>query len=115
MNSTPARWPMLIVGSLSASGILLDQSLAQITPDPKGGHQLALRLCTGCHNIDAGKRIPGILVDGPDFTAIASRPGQSAEAVAGAIVFPHPPMPQTRLTRTDIANLSVYIMSLKKP
>jgi cytochrome c len=102
-----------MLSSLSATGLLLTQSLAQIKPDPKIGHDLAFR--TGCHNVDAGANTTSIFVGVPTFTAIANRPGQSAEAIAGAIVFPHPPMPQTRLTRTDIANLSVYIMSLKRP
>mgnify|MGYP003403640404 CR=1 FL=1 len=108
------RLSLLIVSSLSATGLLLAPSLAQIKTDPKIGHDLVLRLCTGCHNIDTETRTTKIFADVPTFTAIANRPGQSAEAIAGAIVFPHPPMPQTRLTRTDIANLSVYIMSLKK-
>ena len=114
-SSTRMRLPILIVSSLSATGLLLGQSLAQIKADPETGRELALRLCTGCHNIDMETRTTGIVVDGPNFAAIANRPGQSAEAIAGAIVFPHSPMPKTRLTRTDIANLSVYIMSLKRP
>jgi mono/diheme cytochrome c family protein len=114
-SHTRARWLTLIVSCLSVTWILLGQSLAQMTADPKAGRQLALSLCTGCHNIDTEKRTIGVVLDGPNFTAIANRPGQSAEAIAGAIVFPHPPMPQTRLTRTDIANLSLYIMSLRTP
>jgi mono/diheme cytochrome c family protein len=100
---------------LSATGLLLAQSQAQIKADRKIGQDIALTLCTGCHNISSEKRTTTIFADVPTFTAIANRPGQSTEAIAGAIVFPHPPMPQTRLTRTDIANLSVYIMSLKRP
>jgi cytochrome c len=107
------RLPTLIVSFLSVTGLLLIKSQAQITADPKIGRDLAFRLCTGCHNVDTETRTPSIVVNVPTFAAIANRPGQSAEAIAGAIVFPHPPMPQTRLTRTEIANLSVYIMSLK--
>jgi cytochrome c len=109
------RLPVLIIIFLAATFHLLGQSLAQIKADPKIGHDLARRLCTGCHNVDTETRTTTIFVDVPTFTAIANRPGQSAEAVAGAIVLPHPPMPHVRLTRTEIANLSVYIMSLKKP
>jgi hypothetical protein len=42
-----------------------------------------------------------IFADIATFTAIANRPGQSVEAIAGTIVFPHPPMPRTRLTFTS--------------
>jgi cytochrome c len=112
---TRTRLPIQIVSSLSATGLLLAQSLAQTKPDPKIGQDLALRLCAGCHNTDTEARTTTIFKDVPTFTAIAHRPGQSAEAIAGAIVFPHPPMPHTQLTRTEISNLSVYIMSLKRP
>jgi cytochrome c len=114
-SDTSTRLPILIVGFLCATGLSLAQPLAQIKTDPKIGHDLAFRLCTGCHSVDTETRTTAIFADVPTFTAIANRPGQSAEAIAGAIVFPHPPMPQTRLTRTEIANLSVYIMSLKRP
>lgn len=115
-NYTRTRLPLLIVSSLSATGLLLAQSVAQNKADPKKiGQDLALRLCTGCHRIDTETRTATVFADVPTFTAIANRPGQSAEAIAGTIVFPHPPMPQTRLTRTEIANLSVYIISLKRP
>ena len=109
------RLPILIAGALFATGLLVAQSLAQTKPDAKIGHDLALRLCTVCHNVDTERRTTTIFADVPTFTAIANRPGQSAEAIAGAIVLPHPPMPHVQLTRTEIANLSVYIMSLKRP
>ena len=79
------RLPILIVISFAATFQLLGQSLAQIKADPKIGHDLALRLCTVCHNVDTERRTTTIFVDVPTFTAIANRPGQSAEAVAGAI------------------------------
>ena len=109
------RLPTLIVGALSATSVLFAQALAQTKTDPKIGHDLALRLCTACHNVDTESRTTTIFADVPTFTAIANRPGQSAETIAGAIVFPHPPMPHVRLTRAEIASLSVYIMSLKRP
>jgi len=109
------RLPILIVSFLSVIGLLLNETRAQIKADPKIGRDLAFRLCTACHNVDTERRTTTIFPDVPTFTAIANRPGQSAEAVAGAIVLPHPPMPHVQLTRAEIANLSVYTMSLKKP
>ncbi len=91
-------------------------ALAQ-TPalDAAKGHELAEKLCTSCHIV--GKEAAGASVpaDVPSFLAIASRPGQTAEAIAGRIVLPHPPMPQIQLTRSDIAELATYILSLKSP
>jgi mono/diheme cytochrome c family protein len=51
--------------------------------------------------------------DVPSFQRIAERPGQTAAAIAGAIVVPHPPMPQISLTREEIGDLAAYILSLK--
>ena len=66
-----------------------------------------------CH---ACLRTTGIVVDGP--TELCGD-CQSARTVRRGHCRRHrvspPPMPQARLTRTDIANLSVYSMSLKRP
>jgi hypothetical protein len=40
--------------------------------------------------------------------------GQTAEAIAGRIVIPHPPMPQIQLTRLEIGDVAAYILSLRK-
>jgi mono/diheme cytochrome c family protein len=49
----------------------------------------------------------------PSFARIANKPGQTAAAIAGAIVVPHPPMPQTNLTREEIGDVAAYILTLK--
>lgn len=80
--------------------------------DPEKGGELARTLCVNCHQVAPSDSGP-INADVPTFATIAGRPGISAEQIAGAIVMPHPPMPQLSLTRNDIADLSSYIMSLK--
>jgi hypothetical protein len=56
----------------------------------------------------------GLSLDGvPSFVRIASKPYQSAEAVAESIIFPHPDMPKVSLTVTDLRDVIGYIMSLK--
>ena len=80
--------------------------------DAGNGGQLARTLCASCHQVAPSDSGP-INADVPTFASIASRPGISAEQIAGAIVMPHPPMPRLSLTRNDIADLSSYIMSLK--
>src|SRR5205823_14218109 len=66
--------------------------------------------------LPACQRTTGIVVDGQ--TELCGD-CQSARTVRRGHCRRHrvspPPMPQARLTRTDIANLSVYIMSLKRP
>lgn len=81
-------------------------------PDPEKGHALAERVCVACHAVS--KQTASIATDVPSFEAIANKPGQSAEALAGRIVIPHPPMPTIALTREEIVNVVSYIMTLKK-
>jgi len=78
------------------------------------GRAIAERACAQCHvvgtDIQSGPVPAGI----PSFAAIASRTGQTPEAIAGRIVLPHPPMPDASLTRIEIANVTAYIMSLRR-
>lgn len=102
------------VGALSA-GLWCGAVQAQIHPDAKTGHEIASKLCSGCHIVDGaaatGKTMPA---DVPSFEEIASKPDQSAERIAGRIVVPHPPMPTISLTREEIGDVAAYIMSLRK-
>jgi mono/diheme cytochrome c family protein len=86
---------------------------AQIHPDPGSGRALAEKLCTGCHIVAGGAAGATVPADVPSFKAIADKPGQSAEAIAGRIVVPHPPMPEIQLTREEIGDLAAYILSLR--
>jgi mono/diheme cytochrome c family protein len=87
---------------------------AQIHPDAKTGRQIAEKLCVGCHIVGpqaAGASVPA---DVPSFARIASKEGQTAQSIAGAIVVPHPPMPQIQLTREEIGDVAAYILTLKE-
>ena len=87
---------------------------AQIHPDAKTGHALAKKLCSGCHIVDSNTAGATVSADVPTFETIANTPGQTAEAIAGRIVIPHPPMPQIQLTRLEIGDVAAYILSLRK-
>jgi hypothetical protein len=52
--------------------------------------------------------------DVPSFPTIASRPGISAEHLAGRIIIPHPAMPGVPLTTAEIRDIVAYILSLRK-
>ncbi|HKZ97709.1 MAG TPA: cytochrome c [Hyphomicrobiaceae bacterium] len=103
------------IWTLSASLCANSGALAQVGPDASKGRALADKLCTSCHIV--GKEAPSTTVpaDVPSFAAIASRPGQTAEAIADRFVMPHLSMPQIQLTRSEVADLAAYIHSLKKP
>jgi len=107
---------VLLAGIVIASFALTGRTaLAQIGPDPKAGQDLAEKLCTSCHIVSKQAASASVSADVPSFIAIANKPGQTAEAIAGRIVIPHPPMPQIHLTRNEIADLAAYILSLREP
>ncbi len=98
---------MLLIGS---AGVCQAQ---QRVADPQRGRELALRLCTTCHVIDRDASGASRTVDVPSFPAIANRAGVTAAWVAGAIIVPHPAMPDVRLTMQEIRDVAAYILSLK--
>ncbi len=96
---------LLALPALAAPALALD--------DPAAGKAIAMRWCASCHLVEGGQATaPAAGV--PSFAAIAAKPGQSAERIAGAIVAPHPPMPDLQLSRQQIADLAAYILSFKK-
>jgi mono/diheme cytochrome c family protein len=87
---------------------------AQIHPDAVTGQEIASKLCSGCHIVGREAANASVPADVPTFVEIANKPDQTAEAIAGRIVIPHPPMPQIELTREEIGDVATYIMSLRK-
>ena len=53
------------------------------------------------------------MVDVPSFHEIANRQDQSTGAIVSHIVLPKHPMPQIPLTKSELADLAAYIMSLR--
>lgn len=94
---------------------LTDTVRAQMRPDPSNGHALAERLCTSCQIVGKEAASGIVSADVPSFAAIANKPNQAVEAIAGRIVIPHPPMPNIQLTRAEIADLATYILALTQP
>lgn len=91
---------------------LADAAMAQPPkPDPVKGRDLAQRLCSNCHDIGNGAGTAR--VEPPSFQAIARRPGQTAEGLAGKIIIPHPEMPTVPITLSEIRDIVGYIESLK--
>jgi len=88
--------------------------MGQAGPDAKAGQEVAKKLCTSCNMVGKQSATASVLADVPSFVAIANKPGQSAESIAGRIVVPHPPMSQIHLSRNEIADLAAYILSLRE-
>jgi mono/diheme cytochrome c family protein len=104
---------LLVAVLLIASVLAAGTPLAQIHPDAKTGKQIAEKLCVGCHIVGAEAAGAAVPADVPSFASIATKPGQTAQAIAGAIVIPHPPMPQIQLTREEIGDIAAYILTLR--
>lgn len=77
------------------------------------GKALAAQWCAHCHSISP-EQTGSVQADVPDFAFIANKDGQTAEGIQNSILSPHPPMPDLRLSRDTVANLSLYILSLRK-
>lgn len=83
------------------------------TGDAETGRKIAERLCSSCHGLDARPSAATTSTDIMSFPAIAAQPKTSREYLAGAIIVPHPAMPDTSLNIAEIRDVIAYIMSLK--
>jgi cytochrome c len=102
-----------IIGLMLTTGAALAAGPVTPKPDPKKGRELAERVCSTCHIVSEQATSGAVTADVPSFAAIADKPDQSLERLAGRIVIPHPPMPAIALTREEIVNVVSYIMTLK--
>ncbi len=75
--------------------------------DAANGEKLAHRWCASCHVVAADQR-QGNTQASP-FSAMAKIPGLNAEKIALFLLAPHPPMPDMSLSRSEAADLAVYI------
>ncbi len=74
------------------------------------GRSIAETWCMRCHVIGTGNQ-PEALVGAPSFVALAERQ-LSRDALAFALLNPHPVMPKFELSRDAIRSLSEYIDTL---
>ena len=81
-------------------------------PDPTHGQELASKLCSNCHLIGSGQQ-EHANADVPSFHEIANKKGQTAGAIMAHIVLPKHPMPTIPLTKSELADLSAYILTLR--
>ncbi len=109
--------PMVYISALSWLGLLGAVPTALRAedlklPSPAVGQELSEKLCKGCHVI--GSQSEGTAQEGPPtFPTIANRPAQTAERIMGALVSPHPPMPDMQLTNEEMLNIISYLETLR--
>ena len=97
---------------LVVSGGTIDAS-ATSAPNSQHGQELAARLCSNCHLVGTSEQ-QQINADVPSFHEIANKEGQSAGAIMAHIMLPKHPMPTIPLTKSELADLSAYILSLRQ-
>jgi mono/diheme cytochrome c family protein len=82
--------------------------------DVEAGKQFAQTSCSGCHRIAAEE--PKTTSDAvPSFSPIAQMKSTIAMSLAAFLTTPHANMPNLVLSRTEIRDVSAYILSLRKP
>jgi mono/diheme cytochrome c family protein len=81
--------------------------------DPVEGGQLARTWCSGCHRVEAGTAGPANDA-APSFSSIAHMPSTTTLSITAFLRTSHPPMPDLRLTEAEIADVSAYILSLRR-
>lgn len=111
MHSEPKSKPrravfIAILGFSLASGPAFAQNVA-------AGETLAKTWCSSCHAIDAaGGKVSDAI---PSFVAIANMSATTAASLSVFLTTPHGNMPDYALSRTEIRNVSAYIVSLRQP
>jgi mono/diheme cytochrome c family protein len=98
---------------LAAFALVAAPAFAQDGGDPLAGRELAARWCVSCHVVDPATQRQGTDF-GPSFAAVAAMPSTTAASLAAFLATPHGQMPDYALSRADIANISAYILSLRK-
>ncbi len=87
---------------------------AQAGGDAAAGQHLAEGWCSACHIIGP-REMNGTSNGAPSFVAVARMKSTTPTALHVFLQTPHGRMPDFHLTRQEIADVSAYIMSLRKP
>lgn len=105
-------WLARIIAAVALALVALPAG-AQESGDRLAGHELAVRWCSSCHVVDPGQQRQGS-DEVPTFAAIAAMKSTTAASLTVFLATPHGQMPDYTLSREDIANVSAYILSLRK-
>lgn len=107
---------VFILASLSmfgAGACLGADSAGRVTnaPDVAHGRRIAQKLCSNCHLVTSEQAHAN--VDIPSFREIANMQGQTEGSIMAKIIIPHHAMPVIPITKSELEDISAYIMSLR--
>ena len=92
---------------------LAEEDPTKKVPSAEDGKVLAGKLCGGCH-LTGTERNGAAPVGPPPFVSIANRAGQTAERIEGALIQPHPPMPDMQLTKEEMRDIIAYLDTMRE-
>jgi mono/diheme cytochrome c family protein len=95
----------------AAIALTLIGTKAAFAADAHNGHIIAKRWCSSCHLIEPGQKGP--TTEATPFATIAKRGGFDAAKLAFFLLDPHPKMPNMQLTRSEAADITAYISTLR--
>jgi hypothetical protein len=88
------------------------EALAQPDNRHSLGRQVAIELCSSCHRVTEGPRLPG--QDVASFFAIANLPSTTALSLKVFLRSNHKGMPNLIVSESDSDKLIDYMLSLKR-
>ena len=83
-----------------------------IAQDEIAGEAIARTWCVNCHQVSASGAV--MRGDAPSFSSISQMPSTTEASLAVFLSTPHDRMPDYVLSRSEIRNISAYILSLRK-
>ena len=106
---------MKIARSAAIAFLVLACSLAPAqAQDAAAGKRIAKEFCSACHAVDLRRRrSPNPAA--PPFRAVARMSSTTETSLGVFLTTSHEPMPNFVLSRREIADLTAYILSLRKP
>jgi mono/diheme cytochrome c family protein len=99
---------------LLVTGCLFLAERPTLAADVNQGKDIAKRWCAGCHLVEHEQK-SAPTDQAPPFASIATKTDFGASKLALLLLEPHPNMPKLELSRSEIADLAEYILTLKRP
>ena len=98
----------LLLGVFMSIGLA---STASLAADADQGKAIAMRWCATCHLVERDQA--DATDKAPSFASIGRMPDFNANKLAFLLLIPHPNMPSLSLSRSEVADLADYMMTLK--
>lgn len=105
-NASPAQFAAIFLALISSTSMAIAQ-------DRSNGALIANTECSRCHVIIGTSPKEGRFGQIPSFSEVANMPTTTQTSLREFLSMSHAWMPNYRLTRKDILDISDYILSLK--